>query len=304
MLALIPRYNTRLSSSSPSYSRFYRPGTWALSALEKFGLARPLHPAILFPGPISAIPAGIWLEHGVTVWSVSSFVGASSLGLLTVYLAGAEAVTIGDAEAELKARLHRVNNGMAGLTAELASIVRSRQRQGEGFRASPTKVREQLRALQVQLLAHVVDVVRLELKLDAADPSLSANWCARRTGSDRPDGFQAVLYDRPMQDRRPDPSTWKIIKDGRPGASASFHSKKVVLTDVTVARKADPSAFPVDARYQAILTIPVMRGRHVIGVVNLDDEQVGRLEQHHASLVVDVVYLIGLIDDIRELEAA
>lgn len=288
------------------HDRFYLPGIWLLEQSERAGLPAPSHPAFVGFWPVAMIPATIWLESDVTWYSGSSFGLVGVMMALASYLNAAQNTRLARLMEEPWTQLARLNGGVAGLLARLTAILAARHQAEKGNRTKLPAFLEELRSLQQQLLTHVVDVVQTDLGAAGSGAGLSANWCLKSTTSEpgRGDVFRPALYDRNVIRRVPDPSDpdeWLEIKKGLPGASEAFVTRRVVLTDVHESRKLHPGAIAADVPFAEILSIPVVRGKkQVLGVVNLDAAVRGTLRAEHADLVVDVTYLVGLIEVIRK----
>jgi len=62
-------------------------------------------------------------------------------------------------------------------------------------------------------------------------------------------------------------------------------------------------AFPRDAPYRCILSVPVDCEGRIVGVLNIDATRPDMLEIGHGDLVMDLAYLIGWCEILRKVDA-
>ena len=138
-------------------------------------------------------------------------------------------------------------------------------------------------------------VLNQKIGNDSDDPKLVSNWCVRGSG-DEFNNFRAVVYDRNLVKRKPDPSDWKPIQADRPGASEAFLTGNISVVD-DVSQFGD--VFDLNKTYKSILSIPVVVGKNVFGVMNIDAEKPHTLRVEYGELVLDIAFLIGFCEVLK-----
>ncbi|NJK33187.1 MAG: GAF domain-containing protein [Deltaproteobacteria bacterium] len=125
---------------------------------------------------------------------------------------------------------------------------------------------------------------------------IRANWMELSQ-----DGRELVLkrFDRSQIDR--DKTKRLDLSEGvrLEGAVKAARTWEVVLVPDTRAPEFE-GVFRSECPYRTILSIPVI-GTTLLGVVNVDCSEPGRLDESILDDILDIVYLIGLVEEVRRL---
>lgn len=193
--------------------------------------------------------------------------------------------------------IQRLNIDATGHLALIIEEFSKRHRLPAGQRTNKAAYHQKLRELQQHLLSHMVNLIATEID-EKPNGVLAANWTLRGTWQGK-DAFRVEAYDRNRPDRKPRNDNWKLIEEDRPGASVAFLESKISLVKDTHSIEF-AAFFEEKPNYRSILSIPVDCLGKVIGVVNVDSTKIDLLKIEHGSLVLDIVYLVGLCEVLRQ----
>lgn len=287
-----------LENERTSRDRFYAPGRWFLKLCTHAGIPAPNAPLAVVLIPLLLGLSLIWLELDPGWWSGGFAILFALLEGLLLYLNGAAAQVGSELQDEVWERVRRLNENATGHLALLLERFANRHRQASGNRTSKDAYHQELRDFQQHFLSHAVNVICWSLGIEPSTGLISANWCLRGS-DDHANQFRVELYDRNMASRRPRDDDWKSIETNRPGASSAFLTANVALVPDT--RDTEVAGFfPTSAPYRSILSVPVDCRGEVIGVVNVDSKEVNLLQIDHQFLVLQVAYLVGFCEVLRQ----
>ena len=277
--------------------KVWRPAIRVLEWCEKASLPSPAHPLSLPFGTALLGATFLWVELRPGRWSAAAVLGAIVLEITLAYLNSAathRATALSKRVWDKIGQLNRDNTGNVWLITNC--FCRRHRRNGAG-RLTPDQYKTELKGLQQHLLSHAVDVIHAQPNINLPERSLYANW-ALRGENEHSEEFRVVLYNRNMTHRRPQLTDWKPIEEGRPGASGAFLKGEVTLVEDTH-DEAHQKFFPGSPAYRSILSIPMIAEDQVIGVMNIDAAEPHVLQIEHENLVMDIAYLVGLCEVLR-----
>jgi len=231
----------------------------------------------LLPAALTGVAA--WVSAERTTWSVVAFIVAILLNYLWVYLADCERGTIRDNAREL-------NADMAG---NVSAVIRSIQSRFDKS-IKPTAFVERCVGLQQNFLTYIVDVASESLAVRRE--TVSANWMVLTDHN----SLVLEVFDRNVVGRQ----VIDLSLDGhQAGAVVAFKSQDVTVVPDTHDEPVR-HMFRANCPYRAIISIPVTVDQVVVGVVNIDSTVPHSLPIDLADELLDAVYLIGLVEVLKD----
>jgi hypothetical protein len=161
--------------------------------------------------------------------------------------------------------------------------------------AAPERRADRLLGLQRSLLRNACEVIASRRALPAN--ALTANWVVE-TPNEGERAFFVLCYDQHLPDRQL-PGPPHQIREGMPGASQAFLTKQIVFVPDTQSSEL-AQYFPGPVKYRSILSLPMVVGNRVIGVVNFDSEESGVILESDGYLVYDIVSLVALCEHLKQ----